>query len=98
MARIKVKFARAAGAVLIFVALGFAAVEFNQRNVDTDDFNSLRNALAKKCANNEPFASVEEFQLFLDVLNNQIEKDGGKLTVENATGSLLVSVCKSLIR
>ena len=98
MARIKIKFVRAAAAVLVFTALGFAAVEVNQRNIDTNDFNLVRNALATKCANNEPFVSVEEFQLFVDLLNRQIENDGGKLIVENATGSLLVSVCKSLIR
>ena len=67
-------------------------------NMSDLDFDTLRNGLANKCANDGVFSSMEEYQLFIDVLNHQIEKDGGEIVLKNTKGSLLKEVCKYLIR
>ena len=61
------------------------------------EFNEIRNSLAAKCATDEPFANIEEFQIFISVLNKQIKMDGG-LTVKDVKGKVLPRICANLIR
>jgi len=61
------------------------------------EFNSTRNALASKCASGEPFANVEEFQIFIGALNAQSKKDGG-IVLKNIENNLFSELCKSLIK
>ena len=105
----KVKLTIAGGTIAIIAIIGSLGISKDDVaieetpvgvfvNMSDSDFSVLRNGLATKCVNNESFSSIEEYQLFIDVLNHQIEKDGGKIVLKNTKGSLLKEVCKYLIR
>lgn len=61
------------------------------------EFTILRNSLAAKCTSGEPFSDMREYQLFIDVLNYQINLSGGELVVKNVEGDLLKSICQDLV-
>ena len=105
----KIKLTIAGGTIAVIVLIGSLGIGRDDVvieetpagvfvNMSDSDFNILRNGLAAKCANDETFSSMEEFQLFIDVLNHQIKKDGGTLVSHDIDGNVLKGICKSLIR
>ena len=109
----KVKLTIAGGAIALIAIIGSlgigkddVAIEETPAgifvNMSAADFATLRNGLAQQCIDETLFCegcdNLAKISMIHAIFKQQVENDGGKMTLNNFRGDSFKEICKYLIR